>query len=653
MFLNQYPYLNLNDLNLDFILEAIKEMRNEVTNFVSINAIKYANPIEWDITRQYEKNTIVIDPLTGTAYISVAPVPSGVALTRDEYWTVVFDLSQFIVKAAQNYTTRYEPETTLSATFNTSESEWLVWGDVLYVALRNIAVGELYAVDENIRHITVEEVKNAILTIIGNLDNLKTQNKSDLVSAINELYDNTVWFDCTPYITENTDITDTLTDLINEGFKYLYIPSGSYIINDFELPSGCKIVSDGAFFTSSSNPAITLNSNCEIDGFSIANSNTDSGSNNILVKYDASNVTIRNIGLSGSYIGIYLNHVNHCYMYGISAENPIQNGLCVYANTCNNCVIENSRLVGNYTDGSHTVQFSNGYKNTVRNNDIEQAYNFNIAMTNERNDAVLNNLCQNSRVEAINLDNTDQSEVAGNQCIWNTTYPSVDHGITVYGSTKSANYNSIHHNFVYHCGKAGIAIAGIASSNLIDGNAISGCNTVDTASIMGAITIYKDASDPSTSPFRNKICNNVIVDAPLYLVHEKDGYQNIINNNISFPSRSDYLTSPIYQITNNDYMTEIAPTITPTITGGTLVEHAEYYNGEFIDGEFTITGTANTTITYSLGITPAAFKMFVATVNAGDNIPVTMDALGEISLTPTYTGNVTVAFRYKASKYFA
>ena len=87
----KYPYLDLSDRNLDFLTKAIREMENEVKNFVSLNAVKYANPIQWSINRQYEKNTIVIDPLTGTAFISVQPVPNGVALTRTQYWTPVFD----------------------------------------------------------------------------------------------------------------------------------------------------------------------------------------------------------------------------------------------------------------------------------------------------------------------------------------------------------------------------------------------------------------------------------------------------------------------------------------------------------------------------------------------------------------------------------
>ena len=194
MFFNQYPYLNLNDLNLDYILKAIGEMKFEVTNFVSINAIKYADPIQWNITSQYEKNTIVIDPVTGTAYISVAPVPAGVALTRPEYWTVVFDLGSFVTRAAQNFTSHWESETTTTATFPTAMGGWLVWGDVLYKALTNITAGDTYVENGNIEHFTIEDLYNAylntiatILNMIGVLDDLVTTDKSSLVNAINEV----------------------------------------------------------------------------------------------------------------------------------------------------------------------------------------------------------------------------------------------------------------------------------------------------------------------------------------------------------------------------------------------------------------------------------------------------------------------------------
>lgn len=195
---NEYPYRNLTDLNLDYIFKIMKEVEQQVEYFVSLNAIKYADPIQWDITRQYEKNTIVIDPLTGTAYISVAPVPSGTALTRPEYWTVVFDLQRFVTKACKNFTTRYEAETTTTATFNTPANGWLCWADVLYKANVNITAGDSYVPGGNITAFTMEDFG-------GHLDDLLTTDKTNIVAAINEL------FSMATYIM--TDIIGDLNDL--------------------------------------------------------------------------------------------------------------------------------------------------------------------------------------------------------------------------------------------------------------------------------------------------------------------------------------------------------------------------------------------------------------------------------------------------------
>ena len=177
----RFPYTNFHDLNLDWILNEIRTMEKTFNDFVSINALKYADPIQWNIVQQYEKNTIVIDPLTGTAYISVQPVPSGIALTNPDYWTVVFDLGSFVVRAAKNFTTRYEEETTLTATFPSSVNDWLIWGDTLYYALVNITAGDQYVIDSNIKRFTVEEV-------VGHIQDLNTTDKSNLVAAINEVY---------------------------------------------------------------------------------------------------------------------------------------------------------------------------------------------------------------------------------------------------------------------------------------------------------------------------------------------------------------------------------------------------------------------------------------------------------------------------------
>lgn len=235
MFLNGYPYTDFHELNLDWLIKEFTALKTAIEQFVAINALKYADPIQWNITRQYEKNTIVIDPLTGTAYISVQPVPSGVALTRTEYWTVVFDLGSFVTRAAQNFTGRWESETTTTATFATNTGEWLVWGDVLYKALSNIIAGDTYVVGSNIEHFTMEDLYNAyldtissILEMIGDLNELTTTDKSSIVNAINSLVSVTTniyeFVGTGPLATSSQILSGAINEIVNYGLAEPYTP---------------------------------------------------------------------------------------------------------------------------------------------------------------------------------------------------------------------------------------------------------------------------------------------------------------------------------------------------------------------------------------------------------------------------------------------
>ena len=96
-FFNNYPYTNYHELNLDYILEKIKTLETDVKNFVSFNLLEWNDPIFWDISRNYEKNKIVVDKNTNYGYVSIKPVPSGVPINNTDYWSEIFSFVNSVI----------------------------------------------------------------------------------------------------------------------------------------------------------------------------------------------------------------------------------------------------------------------------------------------------------------------------------------------------------------------------------------------------------------------------------------------------------------------------------------------------------------------------------------------------------------------------
>ena len=87
MFWNKYPYTDVHELNLDWVIAQIMELHHDYDEFKAVNTI--TNGGYWDITKQYQAWTIVSDNNAG--YISLKPVPAGVALSNTEYWRNILD----------------------------------------------------------------------------------------------------------------------------------------------------------------------------------------------------------------------------------------------------------------------------------------------------------------------------------------------------------------------------------------------------------------------------------------------------------------------------------------------------------------------------------------------------------------------------------
>ena len=152
-----FPYANFHELNLDWLLRKMKELDLRVEDFIKINQIKYADPIQWDITKQYEANTIVIDPSTGIAYLSTQPVGAGVSIGNTDYWMEIFNLSELIDNITKNLSIHPEPAGTTNSSYVLEKGDWVLIGDKLYYTLTPINIGDSYVENTNIKQTTVEE----------------------------------------------------------------------------------------------------------------------------------------------------------------------------------------------------------------------------------------------------------------------------------------------------------------------------------------------------------------------------------------------------------------------------------------------------------------------------------------------------------------
>lgn len=156
----EYPYTDPGRFNADWLLNTIKKLIEDTQNFINLNTIKYADPILWDITSQYEGNTVVIDGQSGDAYISTQPVPSGVALSNSDYWTMIFNYSDNINNLQEQIAAANEElSTTATAARSVGDLVWL--NGVLYRITTPMIPGDSYVSGSNCEQTTIEnEIKN-------------------------------------------------------------------------------------------------------------------------------------------------------------------------------------------------------------------------------------------------------------------------------------------------------------------------------------------------------------------------------------------------------------------------------------------------------------------------------------------------------------
>lgn len=157
----RFPYTNFHELNAGWMLEVMKRLEEAWEQFTAGNSLSFADPLTYDATKSYAKNTIVLDG-NGNAYISLQAVPKGVAPGNQDYWLMVFDYEAFMEKVNKNFTGKYYRDENRAKTAM-AVGDWLTFDDVLCKASAPIAVDDLLEVGVNIEHFTLEDFIKAFM----------------------------------------------------------------------------------------------------------------------------------------------------------------------------------------------------------------------------------------------------------------------------------------------------------------------------------------------------------------------------------------------------------------------------------------------------------------------------------------------------------
>lgn len=167
----EFPHTRNYDGDLGWVIKKIIELTDRYNDFFEYNKITFADPLQWDITKQYPPYQIVFDYDQGYSYISKRPVPAGVTITNPDYWCLVGPLivdaeaRTEITRILQFIANIYEP--TNIATAVRATGEYVIIGDGhLYKTTAVINIGEGYTEGINVTSITVEDM---IAEIIGSL----------------------------------------------------------------------------------------------------------------------------------------------------------------------------------------------------------------------------------------------------------------------------------------------------------------------------------------------------------------------------------------------------------------------------------------------------------------------------------------------------
>lgn len=230
--------------------EMVSKVIEVMQQYIETSSISYADPIQWDITKQYPRNTVVIT-VNGDGYLSTQPVPIGIDIDNEDYWTKIGNFSELWGSVKLAITPVDEKlKTTASEARAVNDLVWL--NNDLYVITKAMNAGTRYIEGTNCKKTNIGEqlndlntkvesnkssVDNSIEQINTNIENINTNlNKKIDKDTVGNL-DQTVGGNMNQTVDGNVTVTANKVEIFSKGGKAFTAHSGVTSVGNTTVPT--------------------------------------------------------------------------------------------------------------------------------------------------------------------------------------------------------------------------------------------------------------------------------------------------------------------------------------------------------------------------------------------------------------------------------
>lgn len=172
-FWNKYPGTDLHEIDLQYVLMQLLQMRKDMQEVVDSQAITFADPINWDITSQYPANQVVLDS-NGDGFISRQPVPVGIPLSNSNYWTQIFSFNDIADRIRASIALNAGTSATTPQALAVNDLVW--WQGDIYRVKVSMPAGTAFIEGTNVERYTVDDkidlIAGTINQFVTDLQNL-------------------------------------------------------------------------------------------------------------------------------------------------------------------------------------------------------------------------------------------------------------------------------------------------------------------------------------------------------------------------------------------------------------------------------------------------------------------------------------------------